>query len=133
MTTEMRLPRYMAPSDQALAAGVGCVPQVASVARAGCWPVSLRHALRSFRLDHSLSTDGIMRGLNRMLTVRKHSYVQKHFDSRMNLRALSASLPNQILRKSKPASRTLPSLRSIRSSHGYTSPLANNAPPRFPP
>src|SRR5436309_6784281 len=52
---------------------VGWVPQVARVARAGGWPLSLRQALRSFRLDHSFSTVGIMRGLKRMLMVRKHS------------------------------------------------------------
>src|SRR5207244_9065085 len=80
---------------------VGWLPQVASVARAGgCWRVSLRQALRSLRLDHSFSTVGIMRGLKRMLMVRKHSYVQKHFDSRMKRRDFSASALNQILRKS---------------------------------
>ena len=36
-------------------------------------PVSLRIALRIFRLPHSRRTFGIMRGLKRMLTVRKHS------------------------------------------------------------
>src|SRR6185295_19840820 len=98
MTTEMRLPRYMATSvPQASAVAAGCgLPQVASVARAGWRPVTLRQALRSFRLDHSFSTEGIMRGLNRMLMVRKHSYVQKHFDSRMKRRDFSASWLNQI-------------------------------------
>src|SRR6266481_1731958 len=67
------------------------VPQVARVARAGGWRVSLRQALRSLRLDHSFRTAGIMRGLKRMLMVRKHSYVQKHFDSRMKRRDFSAS------------------------------------------
>ena len=79
MTTEMRLPRYMGSSresgrrDQAVAVVLAPVPHVASVARAGCLPVSLRHALRSLRLDHSFRTAGIMRGLKRMLMVRKHS------------------------------------------------------------
>ena len=52
------------------------------------------------RLDHSFRTAGIIAGLKRMLMVRKHSYVQKHFDSRMNFRDASASLENQIFLKS---------------------------------
>ena len=94
--------------------------------------MSRRHALRAFKLPHSFSTAGSIRGLNKMLIVKKHSYVQKHFVSRMNFFAAAASGPNQIRRKSYPASRTFPSFRSINSSHGYTSPFANIAPPRFP-
>src|SRR5262249_59734428 len=88
MTTEIRLPRNMRTPrrercDQrraqafAVVVAVLPVPQLASVARAGCCPVSLRHALRILRLDHSFKTAGIMRGLKRMLMVRKHSYVPK--------------------------------------------------------
>src|SRR5439155_25092842 len=101
MTTEMRLPRYMRTSSVETdgkrvagmpAAGGARVPeanarqrasagrsagfslaQAASVAGRGCRPGTRRHALRSLRLDHSFRTAGIMRGLNRMLMVRKHS------------------------------------------------------------
>src|SRR5262249_35683745 len=131
MTTEMRLPRNMGTPRrercdrrraQAFAVVVAALPRPAPpashVPRARCCLVSLRHALRILRLDLSFSTAGIMRGLKRMLMVRKHSYVQKHFDSRMNRRDASAASLNQICLKSYPASRTLPSLRSIRSSHG---------------
>src|SRR5215813_2062705 len=108
MTTEMRLPRNMRrppmsrgqASAAALAVVLEPVPQVAIVARAGVRPVSLRHALRTLRLDHSFNTAGIMRGLKRMLMVRKHSYVQKHFDSRMKRRDASAASLNQICLKS---------------------------------
>src|SRR6185295_15903264 len=104
----MRLPSSMGPPSsyrgrQAASAAAGAVvfePQVASVPCWGCLPVTRRQSFRILRLDHSFRTAGIMVGLKRMLMVRKHSYVQKHFDSRMNFRDASASLENQIFLKS---------------------------------
>src|SRR5258705_402487 len=86
ITTEMRLPRNMVTSGdfdsrrrQAASAAGALEPQVASVAGAGFLPVRRRHIFRILRLDHSFRTAGIIMGLKRMLIVRKHSYVQKHF------------------------------------------------------
>ena len=77
------------------------VPQVASVAGCGAGvPLRRRFTFPHLSPAHSFNTAGSIVGLKRMLIVKKHSYVQKHFDSRMNFRAFSASGLSQIFRKS---------------------------------